>query len=121
MPYSKDIRVGQGWFEVNVNWFYDYLDGMDEELIVSDDFCESEVEYHTTELEEEIERRVNEFISWNVFDEERTKLDKDDLLPSFFPKDIWGYVYHHICLFIRRKPTWYTLRSTLPEEGSESE
>jgi hypothetical protein len=130
MPYCKDIRCGEGWFEVNVNSFYDYLENLDEELIVSDDFCESEVIYHRLELEEKIEEAVNEFIRWKVFNDESSPLDKDDLPPSFFEphssietgsRGIWVYVYHHICLFIRRKPTWYTLRSTLPEEGSESE
>jgi hypothetical protein len=116
MPFSKDIRVGQGWFNVNVNWFFEYLDGLDEEVIVKDDFCPSEVKYHNNEFEGEIEFRVNEYISWKVFGETRNALDKDDLLPDFFDEDIWGYVYHHICMLIRRKPTWYELKSTLPDE-----
>ena len=115
MPYSKDIRCGQGWFRTNVNCFYDYLDGMDEELIVKDDFCSSEVIYHNTELEETIELKVNEYISWKVFGETRNKLDEDDSLPEEFNDDIWGYVHDSICRLVKRKPTWYELRSTLPD------
>jgi hypothetical protein len=135
MPYSKDIRCGQGWFKTNVNWFYNYLDEIDEEIVVKTsyksplendpeliDFSASETEYHNTTLEEEIELRVNEFISWKVFDETRKKLDEEDLLPEFFEDEgIWKYVYHHICMLVRRKPTWYELRSTLPDDESDSE
>ena len=116
MPYSKDIRVGQGWFNTNVNCFFDYLDGLDEELIVKDDFSPNEVKYHNTELEEQIEQRVNEYISWKVFGETRNKLDEDDALPSDFDDDVWGYVYDHICMLVKRQPTWYELRSTLKKE-----
>jgi hypothetical protein len=119
MPFSKDIRTGQGWFDTNVNWFFNYLDDLDEELIVKDDFCPSEVKYHNNELEERIESRVNEYISWKVFGENRKALDEDDRLPNFFEDDVWGYVYHHICMFVRRKPTWYELKSTLPDEERE--
>jgi hypothetical protein len=119
MPYSKDIRVGQGWFNTNVNWFYNYLDEMDEELIVKTDCCESEVAYHNNHLEETIEEKVNEYISWKVFGETRNKLDENDTLPSYYPDDVWGYVYDHIIMLIKRKPTWYELKSTLPEEEDE--
>ena len=115
MPFAKDIRVGQGWFEVNVNCFFDYLDGMDEELIVKNDFCASEVAYHNKNLEEEIESKVNEYISWRVFGEERNKLDEEDFLPKEFEDDIWGYVYSQIWRLVRRKPTCYELRSTREE------
>lgn len=120
MPYSKDIRCGQGWFRTNVNCFYNHLDEMDEELIVcKENYCESEYTYHNNVLEEEIETRVNEYISWKVFDEKREKLDEDDSLPKEFPDDVYGYVYDHILVLLKRKPNWYTLRSTLPEEQEE--
>ena len=119
MPYSKDIRCGQGWFNTNVNWFYDYLDNMEEELIVKTDFCQSDIKYHDNTLEEEIELRVNEYISWKVFGEQREKVDEDDSLPEDFEDDVWGYVYHHICTLVRRKPTWYEMRSTLLEESDD--
>jgi hypothetical protein len=128
MPYSKDIRCGEGWFNTNIAWFYQYLDEMNEELIVKTDCCESEVVFHTKELEEKIEEKVNDYISWKVFGQTRNKLDEDDRLPEDFEpsssidtgaRGVWAYVYHHICLFIRRKPTWYELESTLPEEEEE--
>lgn len=112
MPYSKDVRCGEGWFNTNVSCFYDYLDNLGEELIVSDQFCQSEVKYHTTELEEEIEARVNEYIRYKVFGEKRNKLDEDDCLPEEHDEDVWGYVYSHIWSLVHRKFTWYTLRST---------
>jgi hypothetical protein len=121
MPYSKDIRVGQGWFNTNVNWFYNYLDEMDEELIVKTDCCESEVAYHNNHLEEKIEEKVNDYISWKVFGETRSKLDENDSLPEEYPDDVWGFVYDHICMFVKRKPTWYELRSTLPEQVDEED
>ena len=135
MPYSKDIRCGEGWFKTNVNCFYNYLDEIDEELIVREKFRLPwqeenkpdiewrEVEFHRTHLEEQIEMRVNEFISWRVFNETRKKLDEDDMLPEEFEDvGIWSYVYHHICVVLRKRlPTWYELRSTLPEEESDSE
>lgn len=112
MPYSKDIRCGQGWFKTNVNWFYTYLDDMEEELIVKTDCCESEYTYHNKEMEELMEEKVNDYISWKVFGETRNKLDENDSLPSEYPDDVWGYVYDHVCMLVKRKPTWYELRST---------
>lgn len=119
MPYSKDIRCGEGWFNTNVNCFYDYLDGMSEELIVSDDFSKEEVQYHNTELEEKIEWLVNEYIRYQIFNEKREELDEDDTLPEEHDEDVWGYVYSHICSLVKRKPTWYQLRSTLTEEKAK--
>lgn len=122
MPYSKDVRCGQGWFETNLNCFWTYLEeSQEEELITKSDFCESEVKYHDDEMSAQIEERVNEYISWMVFSEKREKLDKDDLLPDSFEDDIWGYVYHHVCMYVRKHPTWYELRSTLPEEEEEDD
>lgn len=121
MPYSNDVRCGQEWFSTNVYRFYNYLDEMDEELIVSHEFCESEVAYHTKELEELIEQKVNDYISWAVFGETRFKLDETDSLPSEYPNDVWGYTHDHVCMFIKRKPTWYELRSTQPCEECEGE
>jgi hypothetical protein len=116
MPYSKDIRCGEGWFNTNIAWFYQYLEEMDEELIVKTDHCESEVVYHTKELEAMIEEKVNDYISWNVFGQTRNKLDENDSLPEEYPDDVWGYVHDHLVMLIKRKPTWYELKSTLPEE-----
>lgn len=119
MPYSKDIRCGEGWFNTNINCFYDYLDGMDEELVIDGDgVSQVEEEYRATQLEEEIEQRVNEFIRYKVFGEKRRKLDEDDSLPEEY-EDVWDYVYSHILLLVKRKPTWYVLRSTLAEEEAE--
>lgn len=115
MPYTKDIRCGQGWFEVNVNCYYDWLDERGVELIVNSDFCQSEYKYHNEVLEEMIEERANEFINWVVFREERSKLDEDDDLPSEWAKghksNMWCYIDYHIERFIKRKPTWYELRN----------
>lgn len=118
MPYSKDIRMGQGWFRANVNWYYTYLDEGEMELIVKTDCCESEVAYHNKVLEETIEEKLNEFISWKVFGEERKKLDEEDALPSEYPEDVWGYVHDHILMLVKRKPTWYELKY-LNESESE--
>ena len=122
MPYSKDVRCGHGWFDSNVNCFYDYLDSRGEELIVRDDFSLEEdlnsslnhpqqIKYHDTCLSEEIEERVNQFISWFVFGERWKPLDEEDCLPENFPEDVYGYVYHHVCRLVKRKPTWYFLRT----------
>lgn len=121
MPYSKDVRCGQGWFETNINCFYDYLDAMDEELIVRREFCESENAYHNKCLEELIEEKVNDYISWKVFGEERSKLDENDSLPSEYPDDVWGYTHDHVCMFIKKRPSWYELRSTEQCEECEGE
>ena len=114
MPYSKDVRCGEGWYEVNVNCFFDFLDGCGEELIVKTDCCESEMTYHNKVLEEEIEERVNEFIRWVVFQDERSKLDIEDDLPSEWAKghkeDMWCYVYYHVERLVKRKSTWYQLK-----------
>ena len=131
MPYSKDIRCGEGWFTTNVNCFYEYLTDRDEEIVIrtsyksplKDDpepiyFSELEKQYHNTALEEEIEIRTNEYISWRVFGTIRKQLDEEDYLPDFFEDNIWGYVYHHICLFVRNHKTWYDHRDT---NNSESE
>lgn len=125
MPYSKDIRVGHGWFNTNINWFYDYLDNMSEELIVkSENFTPEEIKYHDNTLSEEIELRLNEYIHWKVFGEIPTKLPEPpsdgssfgDYLPSDFDEDPYGYVYHHILILIDKHKSWYELRSTTPDE-----
>lgn len=121
MPYSKDIRDGDGWFNTNVNCFFDYLeDNMDKELIVCrDKYCESEYIRHNKVLEEEIEKRVNEYISWKLFDDEREKLNENDMLPSDYPDYVYDYVYYHIYYLVKRKPDWYVLRSILPEDQED--
>lgn len=113
MPYSKDIRCGQGWFNANINCFFDYLDGCELELIVKRECCESEYTYHNKVLEEMIEEKINEFIAWSIFGEQRTKLDENDSLPYEYKDDVWGYVHDHINMLVKRKPTWYEIRSTV--------
>lgn len=124
MPHSKDLRCGQGWFDVNINYFYDYLDEKNQELIVSDtpevathnslfttaSAVQRQVKYRDEYLNQQIEERVNEFIQYKVFDWERNPLDEGDVLPSEYSDDIWGYVYYHITLLVYRKPNWYKLR-----------
>ena len=112
MPYSKDIRCGWGFFDLNVNWFYDYLDRIGEELIVKTD-CDG-YSSHNELIEEMIENRANEFIDWVVFHQERKKDFENDDLPSEWAKghkdDIWAYIYYHISRFVKLKPTWYELK-----------
>lgn len=125
MPYSKDLRVGRGWFNTNINWFYDYLDSMSEELIVhTESFTPNEVKYHDNTLSEEIELRLNEYISWKVFGEtrsERTDVPEcySDSMPSNYDEDPYGYVYHHILILVEKNKSWYKLRST--DLGEEQE
>jgi hypothetical protein len=111
MPYSKDIRCGSGWFEVNVNCFFDYLDDKGEELIVYSNFCGPERKYHNETLENEIEERVNEFIQYKVFGYERNPQDATDVLPSAYSDHIWEYVYYHVARLANHKTDWYSLRS----------
>lgn len=95
---------------MNVNSFYQWLDDSQEELVV----CSAEkheMEYRENELNDEIENRANEYISWEVFGEERNLLDDDDALPEHYDGDIWAYVRHHVLALCKRKPTWYELRS----------
>lgn len=125
MPYYKDIRCGEGWFTINVSSFDTYLEEtMKEDLIVNDNFLESEVTYHYTCVGEEVETRVNEYIRWRVFGEKRSQLDEMDLLPEEFEphyssrhtgERVWAYVYYHVKRFVERKPLWYSIR----EHGTE--
>lgn len=116
MPYTKDSRCGPGWFEVNLSHFYDYLDDRSEELIVRGDFSadrktyDAQLKFYDDVLNEEIEERANEYISWKIFNETRKPLDEGDLLPDAFC-DVWAYVYHHVCRLVARKPIWYLLRN----------
>ena len=125
MPYSKDIRVGRGWFNTNVNWFYEYLDNMSEELIVeTENFTPDEVKYHDNTLSEEIELRLNEYISWKVFGEsvkEHYDLPQcfSDYVPSDFDEDPYGYVYHWILILVQKHKAWYKLRNINGEEEEE--
>jgi len=111
MPYSKDIRCGAGWFEVNVNTFFDWLDDRGYEIIVSDQFCPTEVQYHNESLEEQIEEAVNKFISQKVFHETPT------FDPMYDPNDydcVWHYTFDCVKTLIQNKPTWYTLKGSSP-------
>jgi len=106
MPYTKDPRCGAGWFEANVNSFFTYLDDHNNQIIVKQDFCESEVKYHNQVLEELIEEKMNEYISWHVFGERRNQLDEDDILPKLYD-NIWMFVEDCVRIFIERKSSWY--------------
>ena len=122
MPYSKDIRAGSGWFNYNVNVFFDYLDSMSEEIILlRKGFSEEEIHHHNKLLEEEIENRVNQYIAWKVFGiiSEELHSDSPDSPEFFEPKSncdintgVCGFVYHHVCKFLRANPSWYELRAT---------
>ena len=125
MPYSKDIRLGQGWFNTNINCFFDYLDGIETEItVLSENFTPKEVKYHDNTLNEEIELRLNEYISWKVFGasrQERTDIPEcfSDAMPSDFDEDPYGYVYHHILILVEKhkyegstQGPWYRWRNT---------
>lgn len=116
MPSHDDIRSGHGWFDSNINCFYNYLENLDEEIVVKMDFGESECIFHESCLTTRIEERINEYIEWFIFKEHRRALDENDSLPDSFEDDIYGYVYYHICRYIQQKPSWYELKSTLPQE-----
>lgn len=112
MPYSKDLRIGHGWFNANLSWFDDYLDDMEEELIVNGEG--SEQKYRQNIMNEEIELRLNEYITWKVFNGPaiNSVLDYDD--------DPYGYVYHHILILIDKhknvdepERSWYRLDPTV--------
>lgn len=110
MPYSKDIRCGDGWFEVNLNSFYQYLeDSENKEIHTKTGFCDSEMKYHDFVLSEQIEDWTNEYIQWKIFGITRNQIDEDDQLPNVFGH-IWGYVYYNIARFIQNHPDWYELR-----------
>lgn len=130
MPYSKDLRIGHGWFNTNINWFYDYLDNMSEELIVkTENFTPEEIQYHDNTLSEEIELRLNEYIAWKVFGETRKKRNDvpecfNDEPPQEFDEDPYGYVYHHILILVEKRKyegsisgPWYVLQSTQPDSN----
>ena len=129
MPYHKDSRCGPGWFEVNISHFYDYLDDRSEQLIVRGDFeidlnttfkYDRQLQYHDECLNEEIEQRLNEYISWKIFNETRNPLDEGDLLPDAFCNP-WAYVYHHVSRLVARKPQWYLLQPIFATEGEAYE
>ena len=116
MPFSKDLRVGHGWFTTNINWFFDYLDNMSEELIVkTENYTPEEIKYHDDTLSEEIELRLNEYIAWKVFGVIRQKRNDvpechRDLLPKDNDENPYRYVYHHILILIEKHKDWYELR-----------
>ena len=116
MPHSKDLRCGEGWYDVNVNSFFDWFeDTFYQEIIVKSNFGKGEFQYHKKILEDEIEERVNEYIDYKLFGTERNPLDEEDvtLLPSNYndvQRNVWYYVSDHVKRFIKQRPDWYTIK-----------
>ena len=110
MPRTLDSRCGYGWFDFNTTVFYEFLsDITSEELIIKDDFCESERKYHETAIHDEMEFRMNEWVNWRIFETDRELLDEDDLLPSQFQTPM-AYIYYHVVRFIKNHASWYQLK-----------
>jgi len=115
MPLSKDLRFGPGVFNFNVSCFYEYLADQDEEIqILGAD--ETEREYHKNLLEEEMERLVNKFISYYIFNESEDPSSDEEKALDLFKGDVWGFVDHRIVCFLRDNPTRYLPRSTIKDE-----
>lgn len=119
MPHSKDLRIGYGWYDINLSHFYEWLEEVaDTAIEVSTDFLpfsEGELKYHRTALDDEIEFRANEFIDYRVFEVSRNPLDEDDMLPHSFPS-INSYIHYHILRFCKNHASWYRVkRLTEPE------
>jgi len=124
MVHSNDVRCGAGSWDVNINCFYDYLDSLDEELIVRDAPTQEEKEFRNSELEDKVEDAVTEYINWKVFGDESSYCAPDNRPPSAFGPfsacdtggGVWAYVYFQVCRFITWRSSWYELRSTLDED-----
>lgn len=113
MPHSRNIRCGSGWFNVNVNCFFDYLDQIGEEIIVkTEGFSFDEVRTHNIYLEELIESAVNDYILFTVFGE-RIRNDKSiPILPNR-SASAWQYVHYIFRTLLgesKDKSTWFELR-----------
>lgn len=110
MVYRKDPRAGYGEFEFNIEWFYQYLDERNEELIVCDcDINGNEISQETMEereefLEEQIEKAVWSYIVYKIFrfENSRMKLDYDN---------VYDCMYDRALDIMREKPCHYQLRN----------
>jgi len=91
--------------------YKEYLSSIDEQIIfkVTDDIWPAErvQKLHETYLDEEIEKRTNEFIAWKVFGEMRIKLYDDDAVPAECFDNVWVYVHYHILRYIKVHHFWF--------------
>lgn len=124
MPHSKDLRCGAGWYDINVNHFFEWMEDRNHtEIEVSENFTpfsRAEFEYHERVLHDEIEERMNEFLDYRIFHKFRSLLDEDDRRPKDFPS-AYSYIYYHLLRLCKTRPTWYSVRTYEPECSVEEE
>lgn len=124
MPHSKDLRCGAGWYDINVNHFFEWMEETcKSEIEVSENFTpfsRAEFEYHERILHDEIEERMNEFLEYRIFNQFRPHLDEDDRLPKDF-ESAYSYIYYHLLRLCKTRPTWYYVLSYTSECCAEEE
>ena len=117
MVYHTDPRAGYGWLDFNVAWFYQMLDDRGEELIQNRSengvaLSEKELNHRESMLEKYIQRAVNMWIDYAVFNKERSKriiLYKEFDLSHY--DSVYDVMYDVVLEFLDKYPTYYTLRN----------
>jgi hypothetical protein len=102
MPFNKDLRVGQGHWDMNMSWIYECLN---DDYHTHITFLEPEAEYHDMCFEEAIERKVNEWILFKVF-------DNGDPEKFTMYTTIWDYIHDAVIAYQKENPTHIAIQYT---------
>jgi len=118
MVFRSDPRAGYGKFDFNVEWFYQYLDEREEELIIKTvdektgyEFSSDELLHRENVFEGYLERAVECWIGYSVFGNRSSRiiLYKDYDLSGY--ESVWDVLYDVMLEFINKNPDYFTLKA----------
>jgi hypothetical protein len=118
MVFRSDPRAGYGKFDFNVEWFYQYLDERQEELVLKrtneetgTEFTEEELLHRENVFERVLERSVEYWIGYSVFGNTSTRiiLYKEVDLSGY--ESVWEVLYDSMLDFLQTHPDYFTLKA----------
>ena len=118
MVFRSDPRAGYGKFDFNVEWFYQYLDERQEELIIKKtnektgyEYTEDELSQREAVFERYLERAVDCYIGFSIFGNKSTRIIffREYDLSGY--ESVWDLLYDCLLDFLNTYPDYFTLRA----------